>query len=119
MTLNDYIGTPYKTLDCFALVREVSEKIYGKRLPAIEDYAAAPSEAIEQQKGLASWVELEYPVPGCVVELGQSPTFSKHIGIYIGPSILHTCVRYGCILQDEYQLLSAGYTHIRFFKWEG
>lgn len=116
--INDFIGIPYSKLDCFALVREVSEKVFGVALPSVEDYASDPAEKISEQKTLTNWVELSHPEPGCVVELGQSPNYSKHVGIYIGPGVLHTCRKYGSIIQDEYQLLATGYTNIRFFKWK-
>jgi cell wall-associated NlpC family hydrolase len=117
--MNQFVGIPYKELDCFALVRMASEKMFGKRLPDIRDYLVDPAGAIELQILYSNWVELKTPEPGCVVVLGQSPTYAKHVGMYLGPNVLHTCVKYGSIIQDEYQLIASGYTNFKFYKWAG
>jgi cell wall-associated NlpC family hydrolase len=117
--MNQLIGIPYKELDCFALVRMASEKLFNTVLPDIHDYLLNPAEAIDIQKKFANWKELENPEPGCVVVLGQTPTYAKHVGLFLGPGVLHTCHKYGSIVQDEYQLLATGYTNFQFYKWIG
>jgi hypothetical protein len=49
--MNQFVGIPYKELDCFALVRMVSDKVFKTKLPDIRDYLVNPAEVIEIQGG--------------------------------------------------------------------
>lgn len=117
--MNKFIGIPYSKMDCYQLVREASREIYGKELPEISDYIHQPAETIEQYQASNKWREIPSPEVGCVVVLGQTPTFAKHIGLWLGDGVLHATRKYGSVVQDEFQLISAGYSNFRYYQWEG
>jgi len=118
-TVNDFIGIPYEQLDCYQLLRLASKKLFNRDLPDIQDYVADPREAVEVHSASKGWKRLEKREVGCVVVLGQSPTYAKHVGLCLANGVLHTCRKYGAIIQDDYQLLAAGYMDQRFYRWEG
>jgi hypothetical protein len=117
--MNNFVGIPYGELDCYQLVRKASYVLYAKALPNIQDYAMQPAETIEEYKASRQWKELPGPELGCVVVLGQTQMYAKHVGIWVGPGVLHSTRKYGAVIQDEYQLLASGYSSLRYYKWEG
>lgn len=117
--MNALIGLAYSDYDCYQLVRKASFVLYGKRLPDIADYAMQPAETIDEYRAGNQWKELPKPELGCVVVLGQSPSYAKHVGIWVGCGVLHATRKYGSVVQDEFQLLAAGYSNLRYYKWEG
>lgn len=116
--MNELVGLAYSDYDCYQLVRKASYVLYGKRLPNISDYIMNPAETIDEYRESRSWREIEKPELGCVVVLGQSPSYAKHVGIWVGNGVLHSTKKYGSVVQDEYQLLAAGYSNLRYYQWE-
>ena len=116
-SLNDFIGTPYAALDCYALLREASVSLYGVHLPPLLYDPKRPHEAIDEQEITGRWLRLAGPEPGCVVSMGHGPRVARHVGLQTPHGVLHTCQKYGALVQDEVELLASGYTHLRYFKW--
>lgn len=116
--MNEFVGIPYAKMDCYALVREVSEKVYGTKLPEVRHYADNPEAAIERWSRCLNWKEVAAPVEGCVVVMGQSIGCARHVGIYIGDGIMHSTRKYGSVVQSVRQAVMAGYTHLRYYVWE-
>lgn len=116
-TLNDYIGIPYRQMDCYALLRDASKTLYGCELPPLLYDPKRPHEAIDEQEVTGRWVRLMEPELGCVVSMGYGPHRARHVGLQTKEGILHTCIKYGAVVQDEIQLLASGYTYLRYFKW--
>jgi hypothetical protein len=115
LNINDFIGIPYRSMDCYAFVRHASEALFKRPLPAVEDYRADPAGVLEMHR--PAWARLDAPVDGCVVVLGQSPRYAKHVGLWLAGGVLHSTIRYGSVYQDELQLLSSGYTNLAFYQW--
>lgn len=115
--MNEYIGIPYAQMDCYALVREVSKKLYDTELPVINDYVANPASAIERWTLCRNWQEVSEPVNGCVVVMGQALGCARHVGIYVGDGIMHSTRKYGSVIQNMHQVAMAGYTHLRYYVW--
>lgn len=117
-TINDFVGIPYTQLDCYALLREASSALFGKTLPPLLYDPKRPHEAIDEQEITGRWKRLDTPEDGCVVSMGHGPRVARHVGLQTRAGVLHTCQKYGALVQDEIQLLASGYTHLRYFRWE-
>jgi cell wall-associated NlpC family hydrolase len=115
--MNEYVGIPYRELDCYALVRKVSKQEYSVVLPVVADYANDPAAAVERWESCLNWKSIPQPEVGCVVVMGQSIGCAKHVGIYIGGAILHSTRKYGSVIQDMHQVAASGYTHLRYYRW--
>lgn len=118
--VNDMIGTPYRDLDCYALVRKVSSDLFGAELPAISDYAVDPAFAVRTALNGYGWVEVSEFMPGAVAVLGTTPFDARHVGICMDDGqVLHTCRKYGAIIQSIGQLRMTGYVHLHYYIWRG
>jgi cell wall-associated NlpC family hydrolase len=112
MSLNAYIGIPYRLMDCYALVREVGEAVYGKTYPSVTDYVLNPQLTVDAERLNWRWEKVEEPFAGCVVLLGD-----RHVGLYIGDDqVIHAHRRMGSVIQSLAEL-SDFYTIEGFYKW--
>lgn len=120
MNINDIIGTPYRELDCYALVCKVSREYFGIALPEVADYSKDPASVVRAERSMYGWVELAGPESGAVALLGTYQGDARHVGICLPDGqVLHTCHRYGALIQNYSQLSLAGYVHRTFYAWRG
>lgn len=118
MNIESLIGTPYAELDCYALVSRVSKEYFGTQLPSVADYSIDPASVVRNETQFNKWVELvEYEV-GAIAVLGINDIDRRHVGICLpDKNILHTCKKYGAIIQSLSQLRMTGYYFIRYYRW--
>lgn len=120
MTPEEYVGTPYSQMDCFALVRDCSLKCYGVLLPELKDYIRHPFISVRDELATGHWEEIEYRDrrPGDVVTLSAVPEEAGHVGISIeGGWVLHNDKRYGAIIHSERGLKMAGYSYVKVYRY--
>ena len=107
----EYIGIPFinggrsKTgADCWGLVRLILKEQFKIDLPLLPDYKDALDkkeigDVIEYNKPIISNKQLEVPVEGCIVLMGDVH-WASHVGLYIGDkTILHTTKQTGAVLE--------------------
>jgi len=120
MKINDIIGTPYSELDCYALVSKVSKEYFGVELPTVADYTKDSAPVVKSEQTKSRWIEIDGFAPGSIVVLGVFADDARHVGICLDDgNVLHTCYRYGAIIQNTSQLNMAGYKHRRYYKLNG
>lgn len=118
----DYIGVPYSQLDCYALVRKVSEEVFGRELPSFADYIRDAEQLMSQEAMSPRWrpVTKEEAVAGDIAALASSAGRERHVGIYLGGgNILHTSGAYGSLVQPERGLRLMGYIEINYYRFIG
>ena len=130
---NDYIGIPWEkgaqgpdSYDCWAFVRMVQERHFGRVLPAIYVDALNLREVTRNFKQHAErehWALLSESEPrqdGDAVLMAHSSSPS-HVGVFLtndGGGVLH-CVRgIGVIYSNMVNLHNAGWGHLEFYRYK-
>lgn len=118
MKIEDYVGIPYSKLDCYALVRLVSEKEFNTVLPDIVDYVENPDLYILDEMESSRWERVEFGgQPGDVVSLGVRGQPPRHVGLYIGMGyVLHTSRSHGSLIHLHVNLKRLGYTDVEYYR---
>lgn len=121
-----YIGIPYKTLNCAELVAEVMEKEFGRSdiaarlrgFPEHKQDQRFQSKAIaECWPALAEKVESPMHGDGVILKVGSR---LSHMGLFIetpkGPHILHTVKNYGSVIEPASKMMTC--TIEGFYRWK-
>lgn len=118
MNINEYVGIPYSTLDCYALVRLVSSKEFGRELPDIQDYVDNPALFILGETESGRWEFVQFGAqPGDIASLGVLGQEPRHVGIYIGMNyVLHTSRSHGSLVHEHRHLKLQGYTDVNYYR---
>ena len=118
--LNELIGTPYTEMDCYTLVSKVSEELFACKLPTVADYATDAWPVVVDELRTGQWQRMPRYEQGLIALLGTYGGKSEHVGICIGDNlVLHTCYKFGAIIQDRDQLQRSGYTKVDYYRWGG
>ena len=120
MKPEDFVGTPYRALDCFALVRTVAANCFGIHYPTLEEYNPTPSVVVAAELAGRRWLEIPYAdrSPGDVMTLSPTPLSAGHVGIVLHNLwVLHNDKKYGCIIQDDVALRRRGFLHRHVYRW--
>lgn len=91
MTLTDFIGGTYesKTADCWALCRDVSERLYGRSLPSYghmydsSDDRGAAEFTIWAAINSGTWSKQDQPQEGDIL-IFRVGRWACHAGVYVG-----------------------------------
>jgi cell wall-associated NlpC family hydrolase len=98
---SSWIGIPYSTRDCYALVLDAAEDLFGLHYPSIADYVQNPTKAITDALAVDwRWHRIDVPQEGCIVLLGTNG-HARHVGLYLGEDqVLHAHRKVGSCIQD-------------------
>jgi cell wall-associated NlpC family hydrolase len=118
MNIQQYVGIPYSQLDCYALVRLVSEKEFNTVLPDILDYVGNPDLYILDEMESNRWEFVQFGAqPGDVVSLGVLGQPPRHVGLYLGMNyVLHTSKSHGSLIHLHQTLGRIGYTDVNYYR---
>jgi cell wall-associated NlpC family hydrolase len=128
---SQYIGLPWESgaqgpdaFDCWAFVRHVQSKHFGRDLPLIDVDAnnrsmvhAAFAIHPERQR----WAQVEQPSEGDCV-LVHKGRFADHVGMWVdvdGGRILHAVPRAGVVCTSIQALRRLGWNPIEFYRFAG
>ena len=115
----DYLGKPYRpgacgpdAYDCYGLVADVMDRVYGKLLMAERGEGAA-AQQLMRELTIGLWRRKESAEPGdpCVLWHGTVPA---HVGIWVGEGMLHALERSGVVLSNRMHLRAMGWKWIPY-----
>lgn len=117
----NYIGKDYipEVYDCWVFVRDVYRREYGIDLDPIDINADNIRDVLRifrDTDEFSNWVEVDTPIEGDVVLLGQSK-HPIHVGIWIAPDgggLLH-CVKGRGVIFQSYESLIATSWNIKSY----
>lgn len=112
----NYIGTPFKELDCYNLVKRIYKDIYNLDILETQTKANDSVNINKEYKDEAmNWVKVEKPCKGCIVAIKFDPLLPKvvtHFGFAIDEfKMIHTTSKTDCVLENisKYSKLIDGY----------
>jgi hypothetical protein len=120
MNPQEYVGTPYASLDCFALVRKVALECFGLRYPALEEYNPKPERVVFNELQTGNWINIDYADRrgGDVITLSPHSGTPGHVGIILADLwVLHNDKKYGCIIQNDAGLRRRGFLYRKVYRW--
>lgn len=111
--VNQYIGLPYSSFNCWELVRHIMREHYGRDIPAV----VLP---IQDVKGVADqWQLVTEPRDGdgVLMRNGKAP----HVGVFVdvdGGKVLHSMRKTGVVISTFSQLDAVGLGFRKFYRYK-
>lgn len=112
----NYIGTPFKELDCYSLVKKIYKDVHN--LNILETNTSHnESEKInkEYQDESINWIEIKEPKEGCIIAIrldSKLPKVVTHFSYCINEfKMIHSLEKMGVVVEDirKYEKLISGY----------
>lgn len=118
-----YIGLPWIAgqRDCWLFFREISEKHYGRTIPAVDVDVMDIRDVIHKvdTEKKARWEQIDHPEDGCAVLMSRN-RFPVHIGMWLeldGGKVLHCAQGMGVVFQNRQALAFDGWTGLTFWRY--
>lgn len=127
---NDYIGLPWESgaqgpeaYDCYALVRHIQARFYGREMPMVQVDAHDPElvrSTFANHSERARWLVVDEPKDGDCVLVYRGGEID-HIGIYLeldGGRVLHAMTHSGVVCTTLPVLKRLGWNPIEFYRFK-
>ncbi len=112
----NYIGTPFKELDCYNLVKKIYKDVHNLSILETNTLHNESAKINQEYRNEAlNWIKVDKPFLGCIVAIkldSNLPNIVTHFGYAIDEfKMIHTTEKTNCVVENisKYSKLIDGY----------